>query len=337
METELTRLLGIEHPLIAAPMAGGPTTVDLVVAASEAGALGSIAGAASPPDALREQIRAVRARTNRPFAVNIFAPVEIPEPDTSHVEALQEFLEPYRERLGVDVAPPRRPSWTALDQLAVVVDERVPIFSFTLGIPPLDELEDTIVLGTANTPEEAAALEQAGVHAVVAQGMEAGGHRGTFIGTFEDGLVPLVELLPAVLERVRVPVVAAGGIMDGAGIAAALRAGAAGAQLGTAFLFTNESGAGPGWRRALRDHETFVSPAYTGRPARGARTPFLAELDAGPPPLPYPIQRTLFFGLDASDGYGWYLGGTGAARARELPAAELVRVLVEETEQALAA
>jgi nitronate monooxygenase len=335
METELTRLLAIEKPLIAAPMAGGPTTVDLVVAVCEAGALGSVAGAASPPDALREQIRAVRARTQRPFAVNVFAPVEIPEPDSAQVQALQDFLEPYRERLGVEPTPPLRPPWTALDQLAVVIEERVPVFSFTFGIPPLDELEDTIVLGTANTPDEAAALEQAGVHAVVAQGMEAGGHRSTFIGSFEDGLVPLAELLPAVVERVDVPVVAAGGIVDGGGIAAVLRAGAAGAQLGTAFLFADESGAGPAWRRALREHETFVSPAYTGRPARGARTPFLAELDAGPAPLPYPVQRALFFGLDQSDGYGWYLGGTNAARARELPAAELVRVLMAETEQAL--
>jgi nitronate monooxygenase len=337
VETELTRLLGTRHPLIQAPMAGGPTTTDLVVAVCEAGALGSIAGAASSPDALREWIREVRARTDRPFAVNLFAPVETPEPDPAAVDAMQKLLEPHRAELGLDPAEPRRPPWTALDQLAVVVEERVPAFSFTFGIPPLDGLDETIVLGTANTVDEAIALEQAGVHAVVAQGLEAGGHRSTFIGSVEDGLVPLAELVPAVAERVDVPVVAAGGIVDGAGIAAALRAGAAAAQLGTAFLYSHESGARSAWKDALREHETFLTAAYTGRTARGARTPFLAELDAGPEPLPYPLQRALLSGIAEQDGYGWYLGGTGAPRARELSASELVRVLVDETDEALAA
>jgi nitronate monooxygenase len=337
LETALTRLLGIEHPLIQAPMAGGPTTTELVVAVCEAGALGSIAGAASSPDALREQIRAVRARTDRPFAVNLFAPVETSEPAAAAVEALQKFLAPYRENLDLEPAEPRMPPWTALDQLAVVVEERVPVFSFTLGIPPLDELEDTVVLGTANSPDEAVALEQAGVHAVVAQGLEAGGHRATFIGSFEDGLMPVADLVKASSARVDVPVVAAGGIVDGDGIAAAIRAGAAGVQLGTTFLFAHESGASRVWKDALLQHETFVTAAYTGRPARGAKTPFLADLAAGPEPLAYPLQRALLSGLAESDGYGWYLGGTAARRARELPAAELVRVLSDEADRALAA
>jgi nitronate monooxygenase len=336
MKTALTELLRIEHPIIAAPMAGGTSTLELAVAVSEAGALGTIAGAALSPDSLREQIRAFRARSSKPFGVNLFAPVEVPEPEPGVVDALQEFLEPYRERLGVERREPRPPRWSALDQLAVVAEERVPVFSFTFGIPPLDAFGDeTVLLGTANTAAEAEALVDAGVDAVVAQGAEAGGHRGTFIGSFDDGLVPLAELVPTVAERCSVPVVAAGGIVDGAGIAAALSAGAAGVQLGTAFLFSPESGAGPEWKEALRTHETFVSGVYTGRPARGARTPFLAELEAGPPPAPYGVQRVLLEPFRSHPGYGWYLGGTGAPRARELPAAELVRVLVEETESVL--
>jgi nitronate monooxygenase len=137
-----------------------------------------------------------------------------------------------------------------------------------------------------------------------------------------------------VAARVGVPVIAAGGIADGRGIAAALRLGASGAQIGTAFLFTHESGASPAWRRALRDHETVVTDAYTGRPARGARTPFVAEL-LEVEPAPYPFQAQLLGDVRGVEGYGWYLGGTNAAQARELPAAELVRVLAAEAEAAL--
>jgi nitronate monooxygenase len=335
VRSELTDLLGIEHPIIQAPMAGGPSTVDLVVAVSEAGALGSIAGAILSPNALRAEIRAVRARTRRPFAVNLFAPLETHEPEPGVVEAVDEFLAPYRERLGVGRGEPRPPSWDPLDQLAVVVEERVPVFSFTLGIPPLEAFEDTVLLGTATTAVEAVALEQAGVAAVVLQGAEAGGHRGTFLTSFEDGLVPLAELIAEAAARCSVPLVATGGIVDGAGIADALRAGAAGVQLGTAFLFANESGADRAWKDALRRNDTFVSAAYSGRPARGARTPFLEELTAGVQPAPFGTQRALLDPFRNHDEYGWYLGGTGAARARELPAAELVRVLVEETQAAL--
>src|SRR5579884_915647 len=313
-------------------MAGGPSTVELAAAVSEAGALGSLAGATLSPDGLREQIRAFRGRSSRPFAVNLFAPLDVPEADDETVRTFDELLEPHRRRLGLDRGHATRPSWTPLDQLAVVAEERVPVFSFTFGIPPLDGFGETVLLGTATTVAEAEALERAGVHAVVVQGAEAGGHRGTFAGSFEDGLVPLAELLPAVVERVSIPVVAAGGIVDGAGITDALRAGAAGVQLGTAFLYARESGASREWKDALREHETFVSAAYTGRPARGARTEFLAELHAGPPPAPYGIQRALLDPFRGVPGYGWYLGGTGAPRARELPAAELVRTLVEETE-----
>lgn len=331
-DSRLTELLGIRYPIVQAPMAGGPSTVELAVAVSEAGGLGSIAGALLSPDELRDAIHAVRERTTRPFAVNVFAPVPAVEADLRVVEAVREELARHRERLGLpELELPPPPAWTVVDQLAIVAEERVPALSFTMGIPPLEGLDVAVLIGTATTAEEAVALERAGVHVVVAQGAEAGGHRGTFLGSFEDGLIGLVALVPQVVDAVAVPVVASGGIVDGRGIAAALALGAEGVQLGTAFLFCPEAGTPPAWRRALRELPTILTDAYTGRPARGARTPFVAELAAGPPPAPFAIQRGLTGDFRQVDGYGWYLGGQGAQLARELPAAELVAQLAAET------
>ncbi len=335
-DSRLTELLGIRYPIVQAPMAGGPSTVELVAAVSEAGALGSIAGAILAPDELRSAIRAVRERTSRPFAVNVFAPLPPVEADPAAVEAVRRELARHRERLGLsEPEPAPAPDWTVEDQLAVAAEERVPVLSFTFGIPPLEGLDGIVLVGTATTPEEAVALERAGVDVVVAQGAEAGGHRGTFLGSFEDGLVGLVALVPQVVDAVSVPVVASGGIVDGRAVAAALALGAEGAQPGTAFLFCPESGAGPAWRRALRELPTIVTDAYTGRPARGARTSFVAELAAGPPPAPYAVQRRLTGDFRNIDGYGWYLGGQAARLAREMPAAKLVATLAEETAAAL--
>ena len=331
-DSRLTELLGIRYPIVQAPMAGGPSTVALAAAVSEAGGLGSIAGALLSPDELRGEIRAMREQTSRPFAVNVFAPLLPVEANPDVVEAVQRELARHREQLGLpSLEPSPPPDWTIEHQLAVVVEERVPALSFTFGIPPLDGLDGVVLMGTATTPEEAAVLERAGVDVVVAQGAEAGGHRGTFIGSFEDGLIGLVALVPQVVDAVSVPVVAAGGIIDGRGIAAALALGAVGAQLGTAFLFCAESGAPPVWRRALRELPTTVTDAYSGRPARGACTSFVSELAAGPPPAPYAVQRTLTGDFRRVDGYGWYLGGQAAHLARELPAAELVAILAKET------
>jgi len=235
----------------------------------------------------------VRKATDRPFAVNLFAP-------------------PYLRE----------------ESFEVVLEERPRAFSFAFGILDPTPLREAgiVTIGTATTADEARELERAGVDAVVAQGAEAGGHRGSFLGGFP--LVPLAELVPACVEAVSVPVVAAGGIMDGTGIAEMLRLGAAGVSLGTAFLFTPEAKRPREHLEALRSLETVVTDAYTGRPMRAARTPVLAELMAGPPPLPFPEQRK----VGAEKG-PLFMGGTSAARGRVLPAAELVRLLVEEAEQ----
>jgi nitronate monooxygenase len=267
--------------LVQSPMANAQSNA-LAIAVSRAGAVGSIAGATLTPDALLEAIREVRAAVDgAPFAVNLFAP-------------------PYSTEASYEV----------------VLEERPPAFSFTFG--PVDPApfreRGIVVLGTATTAEEARALD---VDYVVAQGAEAGGHRGSFLG---DELVPLAELVPAIDG---VPVIAAGGIVDREGVRAALELGAVGVQVGTAFLFTPECGRPREHLDALRTFETVVTDAYTGRAARAARTPVIEELMAGPPPLPFPEQRA----VSAKVG-PLYLGGTSAKRAREMPAAELVEELM---------
>jgi len=293
LDSPLCGLLGVEYPIVQAPMANNAPPA-LAAAVSAAGALGSVAGATISPGELRAEIHDVRSATDRPFAVNLFAP-------------------PYLRD----------------ESLEVVLEERPAVCSIAFGIADPAPLRDVgiVVLGTATTAEEAQALEQAGVDAVVAQGAEAGGHRGSFLDGFP--LVPLAELVPACVDAVTVPVVAAGGIVDGAGIAEMVRLGAAGVSLGTAFLFTPEAGRPREHLEALRTLETVVTDAYTGRPMRAARTPVLEELMAGPAPLPFPEQRK----VSAEKG-PLFMGGTGAARARELGAGELIRLLVAEAERA---
>ena len=293
LDTQLCELLGVRFPIVQAPMANNAPP-GLAAAVSGAGALGSIAGATLSPDELRAEIREVRDSTDRPFAINLFAP-------------------PYLEE----------------SSLEVVIAERPRAVSFTFGVLDPAPLRDVgiVTLGTATTAGEAQALDQAGVDAVVAQGAEAGGHRGSFLGGFP--LVPLAELVPACAEAVSVPVIAAGGIVDGAGVAQMLRLGAAGVSLGTAFLFTPEAERPREHLEALRSYETVVTDAYTGRLMRAARTPVLEELMAGPPPLPFPEQRA----VSAEKG-PLFMGGTSGARARELGADELVHLLVAETEAA---
>jgi nitronate monooxygenase len=210
-----------------------------------------------------------------------------------------------------------------------VLEAHPHVCSFSFGILDPAPLRDggIVTLGTATTVEEARALAEAGVDAVVVQGSEAGGHRGSFGDGFP--LVPLAQLVPACVHAVALPIVAAGGIMDGAGIAELLRLGAAGVSLGTAFLFTPEAGRPRDHLDALRSLDTVVTDAYTGRPMRAARTPVLEELMAGPPPLPFPEQRQ----VSAEKG-PLFMGGIGGARGRVLDAADLVHLLVAETEAA---
>jgi nitronate monooxygenase len=232
-----------------------------------------------------------------------------------------------------------------------VLDERPAAFSFTFGIPPAEALRrlreaGIVVMGTATTVEEGAMLAAAGVDAIVAQGAEAGAHRGTFATPFEEATVPLRELVAGIAREVPIPIVAAGGVMDGRDVAAVLDAGASAAALGTAFLVTPESGASEAYRRALLDARadtTVITRAFSGRPARGLRNEWIERVarDEGAI-LPYPLQNALTRPMRSAAGERGETGflslwaGTGVTRARPMPAAELVRTLVAEMEQARA-
>ena len=343
----LAERLGVEHPLVLAPMAGGPSTPALAAAVSTAGGLGSLGAAYLSPDEIRAQVAEVRRLTEGPFAVNLFAGGATEGADDPG--PMLDLLARWHAELGLE--PPGVPALPADgwdEQLEAVLDSGAPIFSFTFGIPPHEAMAElkhraVLILGTATTVDEARALEDAGVDAVVAQGSEAGGHRGTFLGPFESALVGTMALVPQVVDAVRVPVIASGGIMDGRGIAAALALGAAGVQLGTAFLATDEAGTSAPYRARLlhsAEDATAITRAYSGRPARGIRTRFMAEADGVPIP-PFPLQNAITRPLRtaaarAGDAEALSLwAGQGLRLLRTGPAGALAHELLDETDRVL--
>lgn len=347
LRTPLCDLLGIRYPLVQAPMSGGWTTPELVSTVCEAGGFGVLAGARVTPERLREDIRAVKAHTDRPFGVNfLLAP---PEPGGGDVASVQRFLDGFREELGLPSGETELtlPPSPLQEQLEVVFEERVPVLSTAMGDP--GELleraheEGMLTMATVTTVEEAVLVAEHGADAVVAQGAEAGGHRATFkLGTAGEGqLVGTMALVPQVVDAVNVPVVAAGGIADGRGLVAALALGAAGAQLGTHFLLARESGAHPDYRKRLLDateEDTVVTRAFTGRPARALRNRFLEEyLSAGPEPLAWPLQSMAASDIYAasqaanSDDYSPLLAGQGLRMLKgERGAAKMVEEILSE-------
>jgi nitronate monooxygenase len=349
--TDLLARLGIRHPIIQAPMAGGGDTPRLVAAVSEAGALGSVGAAYLTPQQIAESARAVRSLTSRPFGVNLFAPVRVPDGSRDPRRAVERVAPHYAE-LGLPVpGPPSAPPDAFPEQLAAALETGASVFSFTFGMLPGDAVEaikrrGMFLAGTATTVEEAIALEQAGVDAVVAQGSEAGGHRGSFAGDFETSMVGTIALVPQIADAVRVPVIASGGIMDGRGIAAALALGASAVQMGTAFLTTEEAGVPDCYKQAIlgaREHQTRLTRAFSGRPARGIVNRFMEEVDRDPEAiLPFPLQNALTRPLRtaaAKAGRAEFLSlwaGQGLRMARREPAARLVARLAAETDAAVA-
>ncbi len=301
-KTAVSELLGIDYPLIQAPMADGITTPELIAAVSNAGGLGSLGAGHMSPEALRRAIGEIRSLTDRPFAVNLFVPEPVKE-DAERIISANKLLVGYREELNLPEPEPlasAAPNYT--EQLGVLFEESVEIISFTYGVPGADELESIkqlgiTTLGNATHLLEAILLEEAGIDLVVAQGAEAGGHRATFIGRTEQGLQGAMVLLPVLVDHLRIPVIAAGGIMDGRGIVAALALGASGVQLGTAFLTTPESGAHPGYKATLLDSNeltTVLTRVFSGKPARAIRNRFIEELSGAEAFLPgYPVQHAL--------------------------------------------
>jgi nitronate monooxygenase len=346
--TALTELLGIEHPVIQAPMAG-VATPELAAAVSGAGGLGSLGSAVLSPDELVRQARAVREVTDQPFNVNFFChqPPELDAPDAGR--ARERFGALYRE-LGLGEPPEPSVPPIAFDEarLAALLEIRPAVASFHFGLPDqaaLDALGEAgcRVLSSATTAAEAERLAERGADAVIAQGAEAGGHRASFLVGGDDGPVGTFALVPQVADAVDVPVIAAGGIGDGRGLAAAFALGAAGAQIGTAFLACPEAAIHPLYRQALRSaraEATTITRAFSGRPARALRN--RATEEAGGDPLAYPAQLSLSSPLGAAaaeHGSGDFLAmwaGQAAPLAREMPAAELVALIVSDAQRVLA-
>jgi nitronate monooxygenase len=283
-------------------MGGGPSTVRLAAAVSNAGALGSLAGGYLSPDQLRSEIRDMRAATSQPYAVNLFVVSDVAADDTV-VERALTVLEPYRVELGLPPRPaPLGPPWSQRfeDQFAVVLEERVPVFSFAFGaLDPrlVDELHDrgTAVIGTATNVAEAEQLAGSGVDLVCAQGSEAGGHHGSWLAPGERSTIGTMALVPQVCDAVSKPVIAAGGIMDGRGVAAALCLGAGAAQMGTAFLLCDEAGTATPHRTAVAkvaETGVYLTSTVTGRLARGVRNRLMEDLAGVDVPL-YPVMNWL--------------------------------------------
>ncbi|RTQ46213.1 nitronate monooxygenase [Hymenobacter gummosus] len=346
--TALLDRLGIRHPIIQAPMAGVSTPA-LAAAVSEAGALGSVAAGTAPAAALAQQIAEVRARTGRPFNVNLFCH-QPPAPDAAGDAAWLAYLRPFFAEF--DAEPPATlaapyPSFVDNDELLrLLLELRPPVVSFHFGLPPADKLAalratGAALLASATTPAEARLAAAAGLDAVVAQGVEAGGHRGVFRPELGDAGLGTLALTRLLGRELRLPVIAAGGLMDGAGIAAVLRLGAAAAQLGTAFVACPESAADAAYRARLLSPDqppTAITSVISGRPARGFVGRFTAEVDGpGRPavaayPRAYEAGRALIAAARAqgSPDFAVQWAGQGAPLARALPAAELVRTLVAE-------
>jgi nitronate monooxygenase len=304
-ENRLTARLGIDYPVIQGPL-GGLSSQKLTAAVSNFGGLGSFGAHSLTPEAIKDVIAEIRSLTSKPFAMNLWVSMQDEGARTSDENAFNRSLAPLAVHIAALGAP--RPeykpySWMRFeDQARVLLDEKVPVFSFIYGIPPQEILEECrakhiVTIGTATTPEEGAALQEAGVDAVVASGFEAGGHRGSFLRAAGDSLMGILSLVPQIADVVNVPVIAAGGIADARGVIAALALGAEAVQMGTVFLACEESGASLLHRQALRGKKaghTALTKGFTGRLARGIHNRLLQELNQeGTTILPYPLQRSL--------------------------------------------
>jgi nitronate monooxygenase len=347
----LTEKLGIEYPIIQGPY-GGFASQKLTAAVSNFGGLGSLGSSSSAPEAIRDAIAEVRSLTSKPFAVNLWVSTEDAAARTSDEKAFKRSvaaIAPMLDELGAarPVYKPYAPNRFE-DQVCVLLDARVPIFSFIFGIPAREILDECrakgiVTIGAATTPDEAALLQDAGVDAIAASGFEAGGHRGSFLRAAEDSLTGTMSLVPQVVDAVDVPVIAAGGIADARGIIAAMALGAEAVQMGTAFLACEGSGASKLHQETLiekRAGHTALTRGFTGRLARGVRNRLMEELERAPAEiLPYPLQRGLVRNISvAAEAAGradlapmW--AGQSANLSGETDLQEILKRLVEEVSE----
>ncbi len=345
-DNRLLKLLGLDQPIVLAPMASA-TGPEIVAAVSNVGALGSFGAASTPPDRLREVIADIRGRTDRPFNINLFS-ASTEDYDAARVptDRLRSVIQSFHDEHSLGEIPQPSPMFgPASAQLDVLVELKVPVISFHFGVDAstVDYARSAgaRVLCSATTVAEARLLEQAGVDVVIAQGAEAGGHRGTFDGPWTEALIGTLALVPQVVDAVDVPVIAAGGIMDARGVVACLALGACAAQLGTAFLTCPEAPVSDAWREQLLKASatrTKVTEAISGKPARGLANRYIDTVEqAGDELLPYPAQYSLSRNLrqyaneKGDPDFLAMWAGQGVGLAKTHNAAAFVRELVDDS------
>jgi len=338
--TRITRMLGIEFPIVLAPLGGEAACAPLVAAVSNAGGLGILGAAYMAPARISEVIAQIRGLTSKPFGVNLFCPLTW-QRESARIDEFVARIAPYHAELGL--APPQVPEKFEEDfdaQFDAVLQAEVPVFSFTFGDLGRERIaalqsEGCKVWGTATQVREALHLAALGVDAIFAQGAEAGAHRGSFLGTRDEGLVGTLALVPQIADAVPLPVIAAGGIADARGVRAVQALGASAAAAGTAFLLAAECPISAAYRAALqagRDHETVLTRAFSGRWARGLANRFTRELADAPLP-DFPIPNALTRPLRQAAGPAgraeflslW--AGQAVALAKPAPAADIVHAL----------
>ena len=346
MTVSLQRLLGIELPIVQAPMAGVQGSA-LAVAVSNAGGLGSLPCAMLGVDAMRSELAAIAAQTRRPFNVNFFCHTPA-TPDAAREAAWRAALAPFYEEFGIDAgaipAGPGRLPFSA-DTADAIAEFQPAVVSFHFGLPSADLLarvrrSGAKIFSSATTVDEARWLEAQGVDAIIAQGLEAGGHRGMFLSADLSTQVGTFALLPQIVRAVKVPVIAAGGIADASGVAAAMLLGAAGVQVGTAYLLCPEASTSAVHRAALKSaaaRHTALTNLFTGRPARGIVNRLmqtLGPINAAAPDFPLATAAIALLRAESerqgSGDFSPLWSGQNASACREIPAGELTRALASD-------
>ena len=331
-------------PIFQAPMAGGVCTAELVAAVSNAGGVGGFGFAYSTPEKISQDLAAARALTTGPINANffVFQPVELPNAQMQDeaVRALK-YL-PHANEFKADI--PSAPFYPDLaKQLAPIWSHRPAVLTFHFGVPPAGVIDQAHALGiavgiSATSLAEALAIQQAGADFIVAQGIEAGGHRGIFDTNAPDEMLSMLDLTKQLTKECSIPIVSAGGIMDGADIQAVLHAGASAAQLGTAFLCCDESGASPAHKSFVMSQQhrpSVFTKSFSGRPARGIENEFITQME-NQAILPFPLQNTLTGSLrqwasKTNNGeYQSLWAGAAFQRARSMPAQDLIKALMKE-------
>lgn len=350
-ETEVTKKLSLQYPIIQAGMAGGITTPELVAAVSEAGGLGMLGAGYMTPKDLESAIQKVRELTMKPFGVNLFVP-ENPIVNQKEVEQANQLLEPIRQKLGIESKKEVPTVDTSIfdEQIQIFIKNEIPVASFTFGIPSQEVIQllkenDTILIGTATTVKEAKLNENAGMDMIVAQGSEAGGHRGSFANPFEQSMIGTMALIPQISDQVKIPIIAAGAIMDGRGVLASLILGAQAVQMGTAFVACKESGAHELHKKAIlnsTEEHTVITSAFSGKPARGLNNEFIRLMRDYEKALPpYPIQNILTQAIRseaAKQGKKEWMSlwcGQNPRLSQHVTAAELINMVVDQVEKSL--